>query len=80
MIFLSVIAEYPNKIPYLLVYNLLFILPLISILYISSSKLIILKYRRWQQNNAERTKLLIGIIMVSVGITLLFTIVLNIAV
>lgn len=69
--FISLIANTENSMLLLIVYNLLFISPLVLILYIAANKKILLKIRRWYQINNTLTKLIIGITMIIVGIALL---------
>ncbi len=69
--FISLIINTSNSITFLIAYNLLFILPLVIILYIAANKKIVLKIRRWHQTNSLLTKLIIGITMVSVSVVLL---------
>lgn len=69
--FLSLIASSPLKIPYLLAYNLVFIIPLTAILLVFSSKQAIIKFRKMHAENAAKTTLLLGIIMTVVGATLI---------
>ncbi len=75
MTFISLVAETPFRIPYLVVYNLLFIVPLAGILYTCSSKAVTLRMRKWYAANAETEKLAIGVVMVAVSLTVLVLIV-----
>ncbi len=79
MTVISLIADAPLRIPYLIVYNLMFILPLSTILSISSSKAVTLKIRRWQHENRRRTLLIVGILMVVTGFIILLAIALGAA-
>ncbi len=71
MTFISLVAETPFRIPYLVIYNLLFILPLAGILYICSSKAVTLRMRKRHAAKAETEKLAIGVAMVAVSLTVL---------
>lgn len=72
--FLSLIANSPLKIFYLLAYNLVFIIPLTAILGVFSSKQAIIKFRKMHAQNAPRTTLLLGIIMTAAATTLIVAI------
>jgi cytochrome c biogenesis protein CcdA len=69
--FVSLIADTSNSILLLIAYNLLFIFPLVVILYVAADKKIVLKIRRWHQTNSELTRLIIGIAMIMVSVALL---------
>ena len=71
MTFLSLISGSPLRIPYLLAYNAVFILPLTAILVAFSSKKAIMKFRRMHARSASTTTLLLGTAMTTVGILLL---------
>jgi len=71
MTFLSLIADSPLKFPYLFAYNVVFIIPLATILFLASNKQAILRFRRMHAENAAKTTLLLGIVMLSAGILLL---------
>lgn len=68
--FISLIANANDSIILLVAYNLLFISPLVLILYTASNKKLLLKIRHWYQINRKLTKLFIGIIMIIVGVIL----------
>jgi hypothetical protein len=72
--FLSLIANSPLKIAYLLAYNLVFIIPLSAILLVFSSRRAILQFRKMHASNAARTTLVLGITMTVVGTALLIAI------
>ena len=74
MTFLSLIADSPLKIPYLFAYNLVFIIPLATILLVFSSRQAILRFRRMHAENASKTALVLGIVMTTVGTALLIAI------
>jgi len=69
--FLSFIASSPLKIPYLLAYNLVFIIPLTVILGVLSSRQAIISFRRMHAENAAKTTLLLGMVMMVAGVTLI---------
>ncbi len=72
--FLSLIAESPLRFAYLVAYNLVFIVPLTGILLVFSSRQAILRFRKMHAQNAARTGLLLGILMVGAGAVLLLAI------
>lgn len=76
---IALIAEVPLRIPYLLVYNLMFVLPLTAILYTCSSKTVTVKVRRWQQANRGKTLFVVGLVMVTAGFLILLAIALGAA-
>jgi len=49
----------------------MFILPLTVILYVCSSKAFTLRFRKWHQENAGRTRFGLGLIMVLISTALL---------
>lgn len=72
--FLSLIADSPLKIAYLLAYNLVFIIPLTAILLVFSSRQAILQFRKMHATNAAKTTLLLGILMTIAGTVLIVAI------
>lgn len=78
MTFLSLIADSPFKMAYLLAYNLVFIIPLTAILLVSSSRQAIVQFRKMHASNAARTSLVLGIAMISIGAVLLIAIALGV--
>lgn len=69
--FIALISDSTFKLLYLILYNLFFITPMITILLIASNKSVIFQVRRWHQQNKEKAKLTLGIIMIIVGVILL---------
>ena len=74
MTFLSLIAESPLKLAYLLAYDAVFVVPLVSILLVFSSKKAIVEFRKMHARSASKTALLLGIVMAIVGMVLLIAI------
>jgi cytochrome bd-type quinol oxidase subunit 2 len=72
------VADSPLKIPYLFAYNLVFIIPLVVILVVFSSRQAILHFRRMHAENASKTALILGIVMTTVGTALLTAIALGV--
>ena len=58
---------------YLLIYNTAFVLPLIIILAVSSNKRFVEKMRTWQLSKEKPMRLIMGLIMISIGLFLLLT-------
>lgn len=56
---------------YLLIYNVAFVLPLIIILAVSSSKRFVEKMRTWQLSKEKPMRLVMGLITISIGLSLL---------
>jgi hypothetical protein len=71
MTFLALIAGSPLKIAYLLAYNLVFIIPLTTILLVFSSRQAILRFRKMHTLNAAKTTLILGVLMVIASTALL---------
>ncbi len=74
MTFLSLIADSPFKVAYLLAYNIIFVIPLTAILLAFSSKQAMLYFRKMLTTNAAKASLLLGIIMTTIGFILLIVI------
>ncbi|MBR9691064.1 hypothetical protein GOV08_05265 [Candidatus Woesearchaeota archaeon] len=69
---LALIATQTTKgVFYLMTYNLMFILPLIVILIVSSNKQAVKKMQQWQRSESKIIKLIGGIVMVLIGLYLL---------
>ncbi len=71
MAYVGLIASDPLRTLYLLAYNVLFIIPLLGILLVLSSKPVTLRFRKWHQEKKEETKLAMGIIMITAGAIML---------
>jgi len=71
MTFISLIANAPFKMAYLILYDFLFVSPLIGILYTCSSKSLTLRLRRQYAENAGRIKLALGTIMILLSLIIL---------
>jgi cytochrome c biogenesis protein CcdA len=55
---------------YLLIYNLIFIIPLLVILFIASDKALIQKIDEWRKTSVRKFKLFSGVSLIILGITL----------
>ncbi|MBS3057360.1 MAG: hypothetical protein J4415_01910, partial [Candidatus Diapherotrites archaeon] len=64
-------ATYMEGLFYLFVYNLLFILPLIFILFITSSRKVVERIETWEQHEKNYIKLIAGLSMIILGAVLL---------
>jgi len=56
---------------YLLIYNLMFVLPLILIYALATNKIVVAKMVDWQEQHREKMKLISGVIMILVGALIL---------
>ena len=57
---------------YLLLYNLILIVPLVAVLWISSDKLIVDKVQEWKKTNMKGFKFWTGLVMIIIGILIFF--------
>lgn len=57
---------------YLVLYNLILILPLVAVLWISADKVIVNKVQEWKRNNIRGLKFWVGIVMIIIGIIILY--------
>ena len=65
-------GSYLPGVGYLLLYNLIFILPLVIILLIASNKILIGKVQNWKKNQTRNMRLWGGAIMIILGLVILF--------
>ena len=65
-------VTYMSGFSYLLLYNLILILPLVVVLFISADKLLVDKMQIWKRDNINGLKLWSGIIMIIIGILIFF--------
>ena len=65
-------STYAKGLGYLLLYNLIFILPLVVMLLIASNHALLEKVRTWQRQENKMMRLGGGIVMVILGILILF--------
>lgn len=61
-------ATYLTGAAYLLLYNLLFVLPLVIVLLIAGDSSVVDKVQRWRGSNMRHSRLIGGIVMVFIGI------------
>jgi len=65
-------ATYFTGLGYLTLYNLILVLPLVVVLWISADKAIVAKAQEWKKNKAKGVRLWAGIVMIILGF-LIFT-------
>ena len=58
---------------YLLLYNLIFVLPLILILSVASNQAVLEKFQEWRKNNMKEFSLWVGFIVIALGIIIFLT-------
>ena len=63
---------YMSGFNYLLLYNLILIIPLVAVLFISADKLLVDKVQIWKRDNMNGLKLWTGIAMIIIGILIFF--------
>jgi cytochrome c biogenesis protein CcdA len=56
---------------YLLLYNLVLIVPLVLVLWFSADKTVVDKMQEWKRDNLQRVRLIAGIIMILLGALIL---------
>ena len=71
MTFLGLVAGTPLFLEYLAAYNLVFVVPLVSILLVCSSKAVTFRLRRWRQEKEEKVRLTLGALMLVAGSVIL---------
>lgn len=64
-------ATYLKGFSYLIWYNLLFVLPLVVVLFLASDKSVLGKLQEWKKNNLNKTRFIGGLIMIILGILIL---------
>ena len=65
-------VTYMSGFGYLLLYNLILIIPLAAVLFISADKLLVDKVQLWKRDNISSVKLWTGISMLIIGILIFF--------
>lgn len=63
-------ATYLTGVVYLVIYNLLFVLPLVVVLMIAGDKSVVGKVQRWRGNNLKHARLWGGIAMIIIGLVI----------
>ena len=64
-------ATYIKGLVYLIFYNLIFILPLVTILLIASDKILLEKVQAWKKSETIKMRLWSGLAMVLLGVIIL---------
>jgi len=65
-------TTYARGFGYLVLYNVILVVPLLAVLWISSNAALIEKVKEWKQTNMKNTHLYAGIAMIVIGILVLF--------
>lgn len=65
-------VTYLKGFSYLMLYNLILVIPLVAVLWISADKLIVDKVQAWKKVNLKGLKLWAGLAMIAIGILILF--------
>ncbi|PIQ68040.1 MAG: hypothetical protein COV91_06185 [Candidatus Taylorbacteria bacterium CG11_big_fil_rev_8_21_14_0_20_46_11] len=65
-------ATYISGFGYLVFYNLLFVSPLLLILFVASRKELLEKVNAWRKAETKKTKLWVGLAMIALGIIIFF--------
>jgi len=66
-------ATFTQGLTYLMIYNVMFVLPLIAILIVSSNKRVVEKMRAWNISQEKPMRLISGLVMVLMGVYLLLS-------
>jgi len=66
-------ATFTQGLTYLMIYNVMFVLPLIIILIVSSNKRVVEKMRAWNISQEKPMRLISGLVMVLMGVYLLLS-------
>src|SRR3989338_4020683 len=64
-------GTYIKGLGYLLLYNIIFVLPLVLVLLMASDNSLLSKVQRWRKSNLSRMRLFSGIAMVTLGLIIL---------
>jgi cytochrome c biogenesis protein CcdA/glutaredoxin len=72
---LAVKATYMEGLMYLLLYNLTFVVPLIVILAIASSKHVVERIEKWEEKEKRLIKLIGGLVMIALGLVIWFMVI-----
>ena len=65
-------VTYFKGVSYLMLYNLVLIVPLVAVLYIAADKLLVDKIQEWKKSNLNSVRLWAGLAMIVLGILILF--------
>ena len=65
-------VTYMKGFGYLVLYNMILIVPLVVVLYIAADKVLVKKVQEWKQREMSRSKLVVGIAMVIIGVLIFY--------
>lgn len=65
-------VTYVRGFGYLLLYNLILIIPLVAVLWIAADKLLVEKMQKWKTTNLGDVRLWSGLVMIIIGLLILF--------
>jgi cytochrome c biogenesis protein CcdA len=65
-------VTYVKGFGYLLLYNLILIIPLVAVLWVAADKLLLTKVQEWKTSNLKGVRLWAGLAMIIVGLLILF--------
>jgi len=65
-------TTYAQGMIYLIIYNIMFVMPLIIILAIASNKKSTEKITQWEQSGSKMMRLILGVVMIILGLVILF--------
>ena len=65
-------ATYFRGFSYLLLYNIILIVPLVTVLWISADKMLVEKMQEWKKTKTSNLKLWAGLLMIIIGILIVF--------
>ncbi len=65
-------VTYFKGLAYLIWYNLLFVLPLVAVLFVASDKSVLEKLQDWKRHNLNETRFFGGLIMIILGVLIFF--------
>lgn len=61
---------FASAVPYLLLYNLVFVLPLIAVIYLIYTGTGVKKMEEWRSHNKKKARLILGLFMIGLGASL----------
>ncbi len=65
-------TTYLSGLGYLIIYNLMFVVPLLIILVAASNKHAVEKLSQWEQSQSKVMKLVVGLVMILLGLAIVF--------
>lgn len=70
---LSVTTTYLQGLGYLVIYNIMFVLPLVIILLLATNRRVVKRMEAWEKSEKKHMKLLAGIVMIALSLFILFS-------